>query len=264
MNAELDPDNTMLNQPPPPPPRASFEPVALSQRVTSVDTLRGFALLGILVMNIIAFAYPSMAYMNPDLESLRPYAGEFAGANKAVWWMAHTFFDMKMMSIFSMLFGAGLVLMNERSTSKYSGVAGGDRTSFSGVYYRRLMWLFLIGMIHAYLIWWGDILVAYALCGLLLYPLRRMKPVWLIVIGSIVAMVAVVIGLGFGGAMEYVRTQAIEAQRILDAGGTPTDAQRSMLNSSAEMMKGMNPPAEDMSKAITNMRGSIGEVLAAR
>ena len=69
----------------------------------------------------------------------------------------HLFFEMKMMTLFSMLFGAGLVLMDERADHRGA--------SLRGVYYRRCLWLLVIGLIHAYLIWWGDILVMYAECG---------------------------------------------------------------------------------------------------
>src|SRR5687768_4557822 len=93
----------------PPVPPTALAPVAPKDRVSSVDTLRGFALLGILAMNIIAFALPMAAYMNPVLESLEPYQGPYTGLNKLSWWVMHLVFDQKMMSIFSMLFGAGLI-----------------------------------------------------------------------------------------------------------------------------------------------------------
>ena len=154
--------------PPLPGERPPLAPVAESQRVAAVDVLRGFALLGILAMNIITFALPVDAYVNPMNEHVNRFAGEFRGANRATWLAQHVFFDQKMMSIFSMLFGAGLVLMGGRA-----GAVG--TVSFAGVYYRRLLWLFLIGMAHAYLLWYGDILVTYAICGLLLYPLRNWR-----------------------------------------------------------------------------------------
>ena len=73
-----------------------------------------------------------------------------------------------MMSLFAILFGAGLVLMSDRAEARGA--------SNLGTYYRRIFWSFCIGMIHAYLIWSGDILVMYALCGLLLYLFRRRSP----------------------------------------------------------------------------------------
>ena len=77
--------------------------------------------------------------------------------------------DQKFMSIFSMLFGAGIVLMADRILAK-GGTPG-------GIHYKRMAWLLVIGLMHAYLVWYGDILVSYALCGMLVYPLRRLPDV---------------------------------------------------------------------------------------
>ncbi|MGE3108131.1 MAG: DUF418 domain-containing protein [Phycisphaerales bacterium] len=242
-------------------PALALEPVSLGARVRGVDTLRGVALLGILVMNITAFAYPSIAYLNPDVPALREYAGEFSGANKAAWWIAHTFFDLKMMSIFSMLFGAGLVLMHTRSAGRHTAADAARSGAFARVYYRRIAWLFVIGMIHAYLIWWGDILVAYAICGLVLYPLRRVRARWLIILGAVVTLVAVLISAGFGAALNYLRDSAAESQRILDAGGSLSPDQQGMLDGYRQTMAGINPPAGEIQRVIAHMRGSIAQVL---
>ena len=83
-----------------------------SERLFAVDVLRGFALLGILAMNIVDFAWPGAAYGNP----LR--GGGFEGTDRAVWFFNHLVFEGKMMTIFSMLFGAGLVLMDQRAAAR--------------------------------------------------------------------------------------------------------------------------------------------------
>src|SRR5262245_58730077 len=140
-------------------PEGRAGPVPPSERIASVDVLRGFALLGILAMNIVGFAWPFSAYENPTL------GGGFAGADRTVWLICELVFSEKMMTIFSMLFGAGLILMTDRADAR--------GRSLIGLYYRRCLWLLLIGMAHAYLLWPGDILVAYALCGMILFPFRR-------------------------------------------------------------------------------------------
>jgi uncharacterized protein len=94
-----------------------------------------------------------------------------------------------MMTIFSMLFGAGLVLMSGRSEARGAKLAG--------VYYRRVFWLLVIGLIHAYFIWWGDILVLYASCGFLLYLFRRRQPRTLIATGILCVLLPVVLGTWF-------------------------------------------------------------------
>lgn len=168
-------------------------PVAPRERLSAVDTLRGVALLGILIMNIPFFALSSFGFFNPNI------SGGFEGIDRAAWLVSHLFFDQKMMAIFSMLFGAGMVLLTERT--------GARGASPAAIYYRRIAWLLVIGMLHAYGLWTGDILVSYALSGLIIYPLRRLSVPALITTGAIVAMIAVPIwvamGLGMGWAREH-------------------------------------------------------------
>ena len=159
-------------------------PVGRGDRIDSIDTLRGVALLGIFVMNIPTFALTGAAFFNP------PAGGGFEGANYAVWLVSHGLFDMKMMAIFSMLFGAGVALMGERF--------GQTGRSAVGVHYRRMGWLLLIGMVHAYGIWFGDILVAYSLIGMLVFLLRRLPAKWLLVI----ACALLPIGMALSGAQQ--------------------------------------------------------------
>jgi uncharacterized protein len=187
-----------------PPPLA---PVAAAERVAAVDVLRGVALLGILTINIGSFALPDVAFRDPRA------AGGFAGANFAAWLGCHLLFVQKMMSLFSMLFGAGLVLQTERSDARGA--------SLTGTYYRRVLWLFVIGMLHAYLLWEGDILTAYALCGLVLYPFRRLRPAWLIALGLAVFLLAVPanVASSFLGPSEPVTAEAIARDVAVHRGG---------------------------------------------
>lgn len=170
-------------------PRLS--PTTDPQRVHSIDALRGVAVLGILTMNIVSFALPGDAYITPMNAAVNAYAGDFTGANAAAWWITYLLCDQKFMSIFAMLFGAGLVMLDSRA-----------RAGFADVYYRRLLWLFILGMLHAYLLWNGDILVAYAICATALYPLRRLRPAWLIAIGLVVMLAAIPIDVLLGVAMK--------------------------------------------------------------
>jgi uncharacterized protein len=151
-------------------------------------------------MNIVGFAWPDPAYNNP----LR--GAGFQGTDRAVWFFNHLVFEAKMMTIFSMLFGAGLVLMNDRAASR--------KVSLRGVYYRRVLWLLVIGAIHAYLIWSGDILFLYAECGLILYLFRNKTPKTLIVAGVTLMMLIVPLVLGFGAAIDGMKaiTSRVDGQ----------------------------------------------------
>lgn len=150
-------------------PALRVTPVAQPNRIASIDVIRGFALLGILIMNIQSFGLIDAKYMNPTAQ------GELSTISYGCWWFAHVFFDLKFMALFSMLFGAGIALMVERGQSK--------ETSVTGLHYRRMGWLLLIGLAHAHLLWIGDILVPYAVCGMVLYWLSGLRPRFLIPIG---------------------------------------------------------------------------------
>jgi uncharacterized protein len=164
-------------------------PTAEPERISSLDTLRGFALLGILVMNIQSFAMPFSAYMNPT------NYGDLHGINFAVWIAGHLLFDQKFISMFSMMFGAGVVLMTTRMEAR------GEKPA--RFHYRRMLWLLLFGLLHAYLLWYGDILVLYALCGMLIYPARRWKPRTLLIVGVASLAVGSLLSLFFGLTMPY-------------------------------------------------------------
>ena len=87
-------------------------PVRAQDRIESIDVLRGFALLGILLMNIQSFAMVEAAYFDPSRY------GDLTGINWWVWALSHAFADMKFMALFSMLFGAGIVLVTETSAGQ--------------------------------------------------------------------------------------------------------------------------------------------------
>lgn len=168
---------------------ASSNPVRQQERIASIDALRGLALLGILVLNIKAFSMIAPAYFNPTAY------GDLTGANYWVWYFSHILGDMKFMGIFSMLFGAGIVLMTDRAIAKTGRAAG--------VHYRRMAWLLLIGLFHAHVIWYGDILVLYAECGLLLYPLRRLPSWALFALGSLLLIIGSMVAMGMGLSIEF-------------------------------------------------------------
>jgi uncharacterized protein len=142
-------------------------PVAGRERIVSLDVLRGVALLGILLMNIQSFAMPSDAYLNPTAY------GDLTGANRWVWIITHLLADQKFISTFSMLFGAGILLLAEH--------VGPERAT--RVHYRRMAVLLVFGLIHAHALWSGDILYTYAICGMFVYLARRLTPGRLIVTG---------------------------------------------------------------------------------
>ena len=170
-------------------------PVDDSQRIVAMDVLRGFVLLGILVMNIQSFAMPIAAYVNPTAY------GDLTGANLWVWIVSHVFFDQKFMAVFSVLFGAGIVLMTARAG------AGGAR-----LHRRRMGWLILFGLLHAYLLWYGDILFAYGVCGLVAYAFREREPSLLIPVAIALLLVGALVPVAFGMSMSPEQTVEMSAE----------------------------------------------------
>jgi len=132
------------------------------QRIESLDVLRGVAVLGILVMNITSFTMPTAAYSNPYVY------GDMTGWNYWFWALSHLLAREKFFSLFSMLYGASMLLLAEKSAARGESPAS--------VHYRRSAWLLLFGLMHAYLLWHGDVLVYYALTGLAVFQLREGPP----------------------------------------------------------------------------------------
>jgi uncharacterized protein len=171
-------------------------PTTIKERILSLDVLRGIAILGILIMNIQGYSMIQAAYLNPAA------FGDLTGINKWVWIMSHIFADQKFMTIFSLMFGAGIVLLTSR--------AAASKRSVAGVHYRRTFWLLIIGLIHAYLMWHGDILVPYALCAIPAFLFRNLKPKTLLIFGMILILVASLIYLAFGLSMPHWPLEAVE------------------------------------------------------
>lgn len=199
----------------------------MSDRIEALDVLRGVALLGILIMNVQAFAMPYAAYLNPTAW------GRLEGIDLAAWLAAHLLADQKMMALFSMLFGAGLVIFAERAEARGH--------SALRLHYRRNGWLMVFGIAHAYMIWYGDILYTYAVCALVLYPCRHLAPVRQLVLGFLLLAVASLLFLVLGGALV-----------------TWPEAERQAFES------GWSPPAEQLAAELERYRSGWMEQLPHR
>jgi uncharacterized protein len=176
-----------------------LQPVGEKERIVSIDVLRGFALLGILAMNIQDFSMISAAYSNPTAY------GDLHGVNFAVWLLCHVLADEKFMTIFSMLFGAGIVLMT-------SHVEAAGRPP-ALLHYRRMGWLILFGLLHGFLLWSGDILFAYGASGLVAYWFRKLPPRRLLIAGLAVMAVACVCLTVYGRTSAHWSPAQLEQAR---------------------------------------------------
>lgn len=164
-------------------------------RLVAMDVLRGFALLGILIVNIQSFAMPGAAYLNPTS------FGDLEGINLAVWQMTHIFADQKFMSIFSMLFGAGIILFADNATQKQSNA--------TALHYRRTFWLLCFGLLHAYLLWYGDILFSYAMCGFWVYLMRNKSITTLLLTSFVLLFIPFAYSIMMAVSIEYFPPDAL-------------------------------------------------------
>jgi uncharacterized protein len=150
--------------------RGSAKPVDSGDRIKTIDIIRGVALCGILLMNIPGFGISWAAF-----DSIR--RGPHNTADYYTDQVIAVFFEGTMRGLFSMLFGAGMILFTQNKTNKPGQATVGE------LYYRRLFWLTLFGVVNAYIfLWIGDILYFYGLCGMVLYPFRKTAGKWLVVI----------------------------------------------------------------------------------
>jgi len=143
----------------------------MSQRFESIDIIRGVALLGLLTMNLISFSMPTAAYLNPLV-----YMSD-APLNDFLFGFYHIFSDQKFMGMFSLLFGASVILLSEKTSS--------SQRSPAAIHYQRNIWLLLIGLAHGFYLWEGDVLIIYAFAALFLYPLKNLGAATLIMAAAL-------------------------------------------------------------------------------
>tara|TARA_R110001632_G_scaffold140060_1_gene255969 strand:- start:73029 stop:74324 length:1296 start_codon:yes stop_codon:yes gene_type:complete len=153
--------------------KESFTSLKSSDRIQSLDIMRGFVLLGILLMNINGMGL-ARAYGDPTV------SGGAAEWNLTTWITTNLFFEGTMRALFSLLFGVGMFIFLDRLEKKGAGI------NAANIYFRRLIWLLVFGLIHGYLLLWtGEILYDYALMGFIVYSFRNMAPLKLTIVALI-------------------------------------------------------------------------------
>ena len=156
---------------------SSLHPTYRSERIASLDTIRGISLFGILLMNITGFGLYK-AYFDPTNN------GGSTGWDLNVWWMTMMLFEGTMRGMFSMLFGAGILLFTGRIIQNETG------STVTDLFFRRLMWMILFGVIHCYLLLWdGEILYTYGIVGMFAFSFRHLKPKHLLIGAAFILLV---------------------------------------------------------------------------
>jgi uncharacterized protein len=230
----------------------SVGPIKREERIDSLDALRGFALLGILPANVLVFGMYLAAGNDPTV------AGGATGLNLASWALFRILIEGKMRALFSMVFGASMILLTSRVEER-SGA-----TSAADIYYRRNLWLLVLGLAHAFLLFWGDILYPYALCALILFPFRKLPAKKLLIIGGL--FIAFKTGWSGVEAFRQVerRNLAAAADAAEKAGKKPSEAQIEAKKQLEAQRKQRKPSAEELEKDAKKWRGNPLRVIAAR
>ena len=179
------------------------------ERIASIDVLRGVAVLGILSINIWFFAFPFDVASNPTIW------GEYFGADQVAWWTSWIAVEGSQRAIFTMLFGASVLLFTDR-------LAGDERRSnLTKIYYRRTCWLIVFGLVNGYILLWnGDILFFYGVVGLLLYFARGWSVRRLVTVAFVVIVLLDLFKLAGMLAQDYYGPIAEVAQEKVERGET--------------------------------------------
>jgi uncharacterized protein len=177
-------------------------PVASAQRIETLDILRGFAVLGILAVNAIAFAWPAM--MDTSSATV-PFSME--GANRVAVWVVDVVFHNKCRTLFSMLFGVSIFLV------------GGERSDVARgkLLRRRLFFLAIFGLIHGLALWFGDILLLYAWSGLFMMLCRSWTPRKLLWVGALLTVAFALLAAGGEAAGAIFQPQVDDPEKFAEA-----------------------------------------------
>lgn len=216
-------------------------PAPTSVRIEALDFVRGAALFGILLMNITGMGLPH-AYSNPAV------AGGAEGPNLWAWMVTTVGFEGTQRALFSLLFGAGVILFTTR-------LEQAGRSDAADIYFRRNLWLVAFGCVNSFLLLWtGDILYYYGITALFLYAFRNLSPKRLLVIGFVV--------LGLNAAWNAkdalnalnAHREYVEASRAKASAGALSFEQMEAIKTWETMQAKHHPPAQKLQKKIEDVR----------
>ena len=230
----------------------TLAPVASSERISSLDVLRGAALLGIALVNIVFSGLPLAAGLNPNV------AGGATGPNLLAFFLQYVLFEGKMRGTFSLLFGAGSYYLIER------GLAQGNAAHAIAIHYRRTLWLMLLGVLHTFLIWDGDILYPYSLLGLVLFPLHSARPRHLLIAAGVLVTIMTGAEIAKGFDLRKTHRLFLEAQQAEAAHKPLTEEQSKAKKAWETLRKDLQPTPEDLRNEVARYTGTYANLFEKR
>ncbi len=224
-------------------------PVSQSERIVILDSLRGIAILGILLMNIPGFALPEPVYGDPSV------LNEWGTVNFKTWYFIEWFMEGSQRALFSMLFGAGIILFVTRQEKKVDGLWPAD------YFLRRQLWLMVFGLFNAFiLLWFWDILFHYACLGMIMFTFRRLSPKALI-IGAAISLVLMTARENLDAFRDRKMIAKGEVIAMMDTTATKlTDQQKADLGAMTEFKEKTSAEGKKkkMEKSLAAVRGGYG------
>ncbi len=224
-------------------------PVNQSERIILLDSLRGIAILGILLMNIPGFALPDPVLYDPSV------LNEWGTRDFKAWYYIEWFMEGSQRALFSMLFGAGIILFVTRQEKRVEGLWPAD------YFLRRQLWLMVFGLFNAFiLLWFWDILFHYACLGMIMFAFRRLTPKALIV-GAVISLLLMTARENVDAFRDRKMIYKGEMIAKMDTTVTKlTDEQKADLGAMTEMKEKTTPEAKlkKMEKNLATVRGSYG------
>jgi len=211
--------------------------VAKSERIVALDVLRGVAILFILVMNIPLMGGYAL------IEPFDPRVVSWTAADQAAFRFVGMFLDGTQRGLLEVLFGAGAMIMARRAMRPDGPVSVAD------LHYKRNLLLVAFGLIHAFvLLWPGDILFAYGIAALFVFPFRRIGPNWKAAIGAVFILAAIAPGVQRYYERTEMKAEAVAIQAKVQAGKTVTATEKEKLEKWKERVEGFAPIAQNKKK----------------
>ncbi|MDY6946967.1 MAG: DUF418 domain-containing protein [Pseudomonadota bacterium] len=220
-------------------------------RIELLDTMRGIAVLGILLMNITGLALP-YAYDDPTVW------GAESDIDFTVWRIMSLFVEGTMRGLFTLLFDASVLLFLQRHAARAIDLHPAD------LYFRRTLWLIAFGMVNGYvLLWSGDVLFYYGIAGLVLFVFRNLPPRRLLVLATAFMLLQTLITVCEW--QDYRQTQALaQAATARQAAGQPmTDGDQEALDAFNALQSEFRPPRENLEAHVASVRDSYPSAFVA-
>ncbi len=226
-------------------------PTGQSERILALDSLRGIGVLGILLMNIVDFGLPN-AYYDPA------NAGGTEGPNLYAWIATSMFVEGAFRGVFTLLFGAGVVLYTSRLERAGLGLGVAD------LYYRRTIWLMVFGLINAYLfLWYGDILFMYGVAGLFLFAFRSLPARKLVLFAVPLLCIQTVNGIRDYMDFQVLQAEAEQVRQLRATGKVLSEVQLEVLSDFAAWLDQEKPSPQDQAEEVAAVRAGYASAFDA-